>query len=157
MISRAGEAGEAGAAALVLAAVAALILAGCGGASESAGRLRAQATRVCALALQEGARIKPPAVPAATPAFLRRGNAVLRSEIAQLRTLRPPSEQAGVYSAAVAALRREAAILGATIRDLDRGADPLPTIKALQHRLAPVETDGDAAWRTLDVPACVSR
>jgi hypothetical protein len=49
------------------------------------------------------------------------------------------------------------ASLTSTAHDLDRGADPLTTIKTLQHRLAPVEADDVAAWRTLGVPACVNR
>ena len=151
------RAAAAGVAALVVAAVATLIVAGCGRTSESVGRLRAQATNVCTRAVDEGALIKPPAVPAATTTFLRRGLAVLRSEVAELRRLPAPTEQAGAYSAAVEALGREEAILTGTVRNLDRGADPLSTIKTLQRRLAPVEADGDAAWRTLDVPACVSR
>ena len=99
----------------------------------------------------------PPATPTGTAALLRRGVAVLRPDLAGLRRLRAPSERAGAYSAALGSLARELTILTDTVHDLDRGADPLPMIKTLQDRLAPVEADGDAAWRTLDVPACVNR
>ncbi len=141
----------------VLASVAALAIAGCGGASESVKQLRAQAGRVCTRALDAGALIEAPAIPAGTMAFLRRGIAVLRPELADLRTLRAPSEQAVAYSSALGALARELTILTAMAHDLDRGADPLSAIKTLQRRLAPVEAGEDAAWRTLDVPACVNR
>ena len=141
----------------ILAGVAALAVAGCGGSSQSMVTLRARAERACTTAFAAGALIQPPSVPAATNAFLRRGIAVLRPELADLRTLRAPSEQAGAYSAALGALARELTILTATAHDLDRGADPLTVIKTLQHRLNPVEAAGDAAWRTLDVPACVGR
>ena len=141
----------------IVAGVAALALAGCGGSSPSMVKLRARAARACTTAFAAGALIQAPPVPAATNAFLRRGIAVIRPELADLRTLRAPSEQAGAYSAAVGALARELTIVTATAHDLDRGADPLPVIKTLQHRLAPVEATGDAAWRSLDVPACVSR
>jgi hypothetical protein len=140
-----------------LASVVLLAVAGCGGSSDSMKKLRAQAGRVCTRALDAGALIQPPAIPAATTAFLRRGIAVLRPELAGLRTLRAPSEQAGAYSAALGALDRELAILSETVHDIDRGADPLLAIKTLQRRLAPVEADGDAAWRTLGIPACVNR
>jgi hypothetical protein len=140
-----------------LAGVVALAVSGCGSSSPTMPRFRAQATRVCTRALVQGARIAPPPVPAASAAFLRRGIAVLRPELARLRTVRVPSKQAGAYSAALASLGDELAILTATARDLDRGADPLTTVKTLQHRLAPVEANNDAAWRTLGVPACVSR
>jgi len=151
------RAGAAAVAALAAAGLVAVIVSACGGSSESASRFRAGATGVCTRALDEGARLRPPAFPAGIAAFLRRGTAVLRTEHAQLTTLRPPSEDAGAYSAAVEALGREVTILTAMVRDLDRGADPRSTIKTGQHRLAPVEAHGNAAWRTLDVPACVSR
>jgi hypothetical protein len=142
---------------LLLAGVAALAMTGCGATSPSITRLRAQATRVCKRAEVQSARIAPPPVPARTAPFLRRGIAVLRVELADLHTLRVPRAQAGAYSVAVGALAHELAILTSTAHDLDRGADPLTTIKTLQHRLAPVEADDDAAWRTLGVPACVNR
>ena len=82
---------------------------------------------------------------------------MLGPELAGLQRLRPPSEQADEYTAAVDALDRELTILVVTVHDLDRGADPLRAIKALQRRLAPIEAREDAAWRTLGVPACVNR
>jgi hypothetical protein len=142
---------------VIAASLVALAIAGCGGSSASMTRLRAEAGRVCAHALEQGTRIQPPAVPAATAAFLRRGIATLRPELAGLRTLRAAPEQAGTYSAALESLSRELAVLTATVHDLDTGADPLPTIETLQHRLAPLEANGSAAWRALGVPECVSR
>jgi hypothetical protein len=141
----------------VVETVAALALAGCGGSSASISHFRTQAGRVCARALAQDVRIAPPARQAATAAFLRRGIGVLRPELAELRTLRAPGAQAGAYLAALSSLARELTILTSTVHDLDRGADPLPTIKTLQRKLAPVEADGDAAWRTLGIPACVHR
>jgi hypothetical protein len=142
---------------VLVAGVAALAMAGCGTASPTIPQLRAHATRACARADAQNARIAPPPVPARTAPFLRRGIAVLRAELADLHTLRVPRAQAGAYSVALGALAHELAILTSTAHHLDRGADPLTTIKTLQHRLAPVEADNDAAWRTLGVPACVNR
>ncbi len=142
---------------VLLAGVATLAMAGCGSASPTDARLRAQATRVCTRANSQNARIAPPPVPARTGAFLRRGIGVLRGELAGLRTLRVPRAQVGAYSVALGSLTHELALLTSTAHDLDRGADPLTTFKTLQHGLAPVEADNDAAWRTLDVPACANR
>jgi len=142
---------------VLLAGVAALAMAGCGAASPTIAQLRAQATRVCTRADVQNARIAPPPVPARTAPFLRRGIAVLRTELADLHTLRVPRAQAGAYSVALGALGHELTILTSTAHDLDRGADPLTTIKTLQHKLAPAEADNDAAWRTLGVPACANR
>jgi hypothetical protein len=141
----------------ILAGAVALAVTGCGSASPTLAHLRAQAARVCTRALTQDARIALPPAPAQSAAFLGRGIAVLQAELASLRTLHPPSEQAGAYSAARGSLTRELTILTTTVRDLDRGSDPLPAIKTLQHRLAPIEADEDAAWRTLGVPACVNR
>jgi hypothetical protein len=55
------------------------------------------------------------------------------------------------------AVERELSILRTTSDGLDRGADPVSTIKTLQERLAPVESDEAAASRQLQIPACVSR
>jgi hypothetical protein len=135
----------------------AVVVAGCGAASPSLARLQAQAAGVCTWTQARSTRIEAPRVPAQTPAFLRRGIAILTPELAGLRRLRAPSEQSGAYATALQSLARERTILSGTVQDLDRGADPLSTIKTLQHRLAPVEADDDAAWRTLGVPACVER
>jgi hypothetical protein len=139
------------------AGAAALAVVGCGAPSATLISLRTQATRVCDRAQARGAEIKPPAVPAQTAAFLHRGIGVLGPELAGLRALRVPREQSGTYSAALGSMARELAILSGTAHTLDRGADPLTAIKPLQQRLAPVEAAADAAWRTLGVPACVSR
>jgi hypothetical protein len=142
---------------VLVASAAALAVVGCGAASPTIARLRAQATRVCMRANAQNARIAPPPVPARTAAFLHRGIAVLRAELARLHALRVPSAQAGPYSVALGELARELAILTSTARHLDRGADPLTTIKTLEHRLAPIEADADAAWRTLGIAACTNR
>jgi len=142
---------------VVAASVVMLALAGCGGSSATLARLQAQASRVCTQTLAHTVQIGSPRVPAQTPAFLRRGIAALGPELVDLRMLHAPSEQSGAYAAALQSLSRELTILSGTVRDLDRGADPLSAIKTLQRRLAPVEADDDAAWRTLGVPACVNR
>ena len=141
--------------ALAVGAVA-LAVAGCGSSPPSAvANLQRQAARVCTRAQARGTEIKPPALPAQTAEFLRLGIAVLRPELDSLRALRVRPVQSGEYSTAVGSLDRELTILTDTARELDRGADPLTTIKALEHRLAPVEAAGDTAWRTLGVPACI--
>ena len=81
---------------------------------------------------------------------------MLRPEVAELRRLQPPSEQAGAYSTALDATAREVNLLVATVHGLDRGADPLSAIKTLQRRLTPVEAHNDAAWQTLGVTACLT-
>ncbi len=141
----------------IVAGALALALAGCGSPSPTMARLAAQASRICTRAVDQGARIAPPAMPAQTGAFLRRGITTLTGELADLRALRVPHAQAGTYSTAVDSLTQELLILTGRVHDLDRGADPVPTVKALQRQLAPVEARGDAAWRTLGVPACVTR
>ncbi|HUA02984.1 MAG TPA: hypothetical protein VMB27_03705 [Solirubrobacteraceae bacterium] len=138
-------------------AVVALAIAGCGSSSPSLSRLRRQATRICQSALAKSDRIAPPALPSDTAPFLRRGAAVLSTELAELRTLSVPTENAASYSAALTAQSRQLTTLDETIRDLDRGADAVSAVRTLQRRLAPTESAEDAAWRTLDIPACAVR
>ncbi len=140
-----------------VAGVTALAVAGCGSPSPTMARLVAQATRICTRAVAQGARIAPPAVPAETGAFLRRGITTLTGELTDLRALPVPHGQAGSYWTAVGSITEELLILTGRVHDLDRGADPVSTVKALQRQLTPVEAKGDAAWRMLGIPACVTR
>ena len=114
------------------------------------GRLRGQATRICQGALAQSDRIAAPSLASDTAAFLRRGTYVLGPELAQLETLRPPSDQAGTYSAALAAASRQVTILDDTVRQLDRGADPMSLIKTLQRRLRSARPAGTGAQAARD-------
>jgi hypothetical protein len=138
-------------------AILAFALTGCGSSSPSLTRLRRQATGICQRALASSDRIQPPALPSATAPFLRRGASALSTELSELRTVKAPAENAASYSAALAAQSRQLTILEDTVRELDRGADALSAIKTVQRRLAPAESAEDAAWRTLDIPACAVR
>jgi len=141
----------------IAAAALALAVAACGSSSPSSGQLRQQAARICQRALAQSDGIAAPALPSGTAAFLRRGADALEPELAKLRALKPPSDEAVSYAAALDAESRQLTILDGTIRELDGGADPLSVIKTLQRRIAPTESAEDAAWRTLAIPGCVSR
>jgi hypothetical protein len=141
----------------IAAAAMALAVAGCGSSSQSIGRLRRQASGICQSAMAQSDRITTPLLASGLASFLRRGTDVLGPELAQLRALRPPSDQADMYSAALAAVSRQLTILDDTIRELDGGADPLSVIKTLQRRLSPTESAENAAWRTLGIPGCLSQ
>jgi hypothetical protein len=141
----------------IAAAAMALAVAACGSSSQSIGRLRRQASGICQAALAGSDGIMAPSLASGTATFLRRGTYVLGPEVAHLRALRPPSDQATTYSAALAAASRQLTILDDAIGRLDRGADPWSVIKTLQRELAPAESAEDTAWRTLGVPACLSR
>jgi hypothetical protein len=140
-----------------LAVLSALALAACGASSPSARQLRLAATRACVSAASQAERIATPVAPAGSADFLRRGLAVLTPELARLRRLHAPSDLAATYSSAVRSSAGLRALLGAAVESLDHGADPVSTVQTLQRRLAPLEARGDAAWRALDVPACLNR
>jgi hypothetical protein len=142
-------------AAFVAAPVATLLIAGCGGGSELSGKqLRARATRVCAAASLQTDRIPTPSSPAVGAAFLERGIAVLEPEYRQLAALHPPSDLAQVYSIPVGTYPRKLDALKTAARRLRHGADPAITMKSLEHKLAPLQTSEEGAWRALEVPAC---
>lgn len=142
----------------VVGVLTALVLAGCGGSgSLSDTQLRSQATTVCATANQRTARIATPQSPDGALLFLRRGIAVLRPELAQLQTLKAPTQLSQAYSISLTAFSRKLHALERTAAGLASGEDPASAMHALQARLAPLESREDAAWRTLDISACRNR
>ena len=142
---------------LLLAALGAIGLAGCGNSSLSSAQLRIQADRMCSLANQRTARIPTPATPADTVAFLRRGIGVMRPELVALRSLHPPKDAGDVYSASLTAFSKKLGAMRTTMREISFGHDPVVAIKALQRELAPLEAQEDGGWQALDVSACLNR
>ena len=51
----------------------------------------------------------------------------------------------------------ELGALRATLRQLEAGGDPVSLIKALQRRLAPLESEANGAWQALEIPGCINR
>ena len=141
----------------VLAPLLAVVLVGCGSPELSDVQLRKHATQLCSAANRQADRIVTPATPAAAIAYLDRGIAVFRPELAGLRKLRPPSDLATGYSTSVGAFSQELSELESTVRKLHGGADPVSATKTLARRLAPLEATEDRAWSALDVPACLDR
>jgi hypothetical protein len=141
----------------VLAPLLAVLVAGCGSAELSDVQLRNRATRLCSTANRQADRIVTPATPSAAVAYLDRGIAVFRPELARLRTLRPPSDLATVYRTSVGAFSQELSALELTVRKLHGGADPVSAMRTLERHLAPLEATEDTAWTSLHVPACIDR
>jgi hypothetical protein len=140
-----------------VAALAALVLAGCGSSRLSPDELRAQASQLCNRAQTQTDRIATPLSPDGAAAFVQKGIAVMEPELRHLRALRPPQELASVYAAGTGALAAQIATLKAAVATIDRGDSPVTATKALGQKLAPLRTRADAAWRALQVPACLSR
>jgi hypothetical protein len=141
----------------VLATVVGLALCGCGSSSLSKTQLHDQATRICTTADRRTNRIPTPSSPAGGATFLAQGAAALTPELKGLEVLRPPRDVAHVYSTALRASSAELSALRATLAQLDRGGDPVSSIRALQHKLAPMEARANGAWQTLAISACVNR
>ncbi len=140
-----------------LAAVVAFALAGCGGSHLSTSALRTRAGHVCQLANARAGRIPTPTRPVQATAFLDHGIAVLRPELGALSKLRPGGQAEHVYATALRAFEDELTLVKATAASLRRGGDPVIAVKTLQRRLAPIEAQANAAWDTLEIPACVVR
>jgi hypothetical protein len=136
----------------------AALAAGCGGSSTlSSNELLARATRVCRLAAAQTARIPTPSTPDGTTLYLQRGIAVMKPELDQLRSLRPPDDVADVYRVSMTTFARKLSYLSDTVHDLAGGEDPVIAMRTLQKYLAPVESQEDGAWQALQIPACVNR
>jgi hypothetical protein len=141
----------------VLAVLAVLACSGCGSKPLSSTQLVSQGTRVCALAGRQTDFIASPKSPAGTTAFLKRGIAVLTPELAALKALKPPSDVADVYSTAIGSFSQKLAALKDTLHALNHGEDPVLALKALQLKLAPIESQENGAWQALQLPACLNR
>ena len=90
-------------------------------------------------------------------AFLEEGLAELEPELRRLKSVRTESSDHAVYVGAVDALGREIAEVKRTLSGLAHHQDPALAFAALQRRLAPLESQVNAAWGALQIPACVSR
>jgi len=134
----------------------ALMLAGCGSSTLSSGQLHHRAARICTSAQQRSESIPAPTDPARASRFLRQGIAALAPQLVALHKLKPPSDLAGDYDAALRASDQELSVLRSTMRELDGGEDPVTAIKALQRKLDPTEDAAAGAWHAVGVPACTT-
>lgn len=137
---------------IALSVPAVLMLAGCGS-GPSAVQVRDRATQICERAADRTAAIRLPAAPDGGRRFLARGIAALAPEIRALRSL----GDHGSIHIAVSAMQAELTALRSSLKGLRAGNDPVVAIKTLQQQLVGPEQRANTAWRTLRVPACVSR
>jgi hypothetical protein len=139
-----------------VAAVAALVLAGCGSSKLSSKQLRARATAACTVAARKTTHIPTPTDPAGGAAFLKRGIAVLTPAVAALKRLKPPPDVANVFENSVHGLEKQLDLVERTARYLRDAQDPVLAMKTLQQRLTPIEAGVDSGWRALEIPACIN-
>ncbi|HTX31345.1 MAG TPA: hypothetical protein VMD09_08160 [Solirubrobacteraceae bacterium] len=131
-------------------------LTGCGGGSSSASsRLQTRAARICTAANRRLEQDRPRQ--SHYQAFLGDGLAVLEPELRRLKSVRTVASDQAVYADALGALGREITEVKRTLSGLDHHQDPALAFAALQRRLAPLESQANAAWRALQIPACVNR
>jgi hypothetical protein len=143
---------------LALAALATLVIAGCGGKSALSGtQLQAQATNICSLASSRTSQIPTPSSPEGSAAFLRAGIAALTPELTGLQALRPPDDVASVYTATVGSFAEQIRDMQGAVRDLGRGDDPVSTLHDLSHKLGPLESNENSGWQALELTACLTR
>lgn len=133
-------------------ALATLALAACGSSSLSAAQIRSRATKICTATARRTAKIATPTSPAEAVAFLNHGIAAIGLEVSQLRAL----HATGTAQTAVDGTAAELAALRFTLKGMHADNDPVITIKTLERRLAPIQQRTNAAWRKLDIPACVT-
>jgi hypothetical protein len=135
-----------------VAALSAAALAGCGSSSLSAAQIRSRATKACTATARRTGKLSTPASPGGAVTFLNHGIAAIDQEVSQLQAM----HATGTAKTAVDGTAAELAALRFTVKSLRADNDPVVAIKTLQARLAPIERRTNAAWRTLDVPACVT-
>jgi hypothetical protein len=143
--------------AVLLLLAAALTGGGCGDGSLSAGDLRTQASAICTRAGSATGRIAMPSSTDEGGRFLRTGVAEMRPALARLKTLKPPSDLRGSYDHALSARGQELAVIAQRATAIAHGKDTIATFRELQAALEPLTRIEDAAWRALEIPACLPR
>jgi hypothetical protein len=127
-------------------------LAGCGSSALSPAQIRTRATHICTATARRTGKIATPTSPDDAVAFLNRGIAAIDREVVALRAM----HASGTAKTAVDGTAAELGALRFTLKGLQAENDPVVAIKTLQARLAPIEQRANAAWRSLDIPACVT-
>lgn len=146
-------------AAIAVAGLVIVVVASAGGGSDSLTlqALRPRASVVCTAAARRADLIPVPTAPSGVAAFLRSGVAALQPEVAGLRALVAPTDDAAVYRAALDALSGELRALGDTAHAVEGGSDPTVAIRTLQTELGTLERQQDEAWSSLEIPACLTQ
>jgi len=137
--------------------VVAVSIAGCGSSTLSGKQLRSDATGVCATTRTRLNRIDVPSSPSEGGPFLRRGTDALRQELTALRKLSPPEQLAATFQRGLDALSSELARLELAEARLRRGADPVQTFHTLAGQIGALEGQANAAFTSLQIPACTER
>lgn len=134
-----------------------MAVAGCGSPPLSDIQLDARAGAICTRAERQLTAVVTPAGAAGGKAFLVRGIAALDPAVGRLKALKPPADESDVYQTGVSALSGEVAAMRKAVRAIEHGQDTVLTFRGLQSELTPLESQGNAAWNALQIPACLSR
>lgn len=134
-----------------------LIARGCGDDALSAQELRSQAGVICVRATEATDRIAVPNAPEGGARFLREARLELELAQRRLKVLKAPEELRDDYEQAVGLAAREVGVIWRHERQIERGADVIPTFRSLQQELGPVVVRENEFWRGLDIDACVRR
>lgn len=132
------------------------LLAGCGSGALSDAHLRTRADAVCANGRRVTDRIAAPSSPRGAERFLAAGVASLSPAVIALGRLHPSADAKGDYERALEAAERELALIRGARATLRGGGDAVVTVRALQQRLAPVESAATSAWRATGAGACAT-
>lgn len=138
-------------------ATALLALTGCSSAPLSLTQLQKRAGAICRKTDRRLTALSPPTAPAGTRRFLSAGLAAMTPEVRGLHRLSASREANDVYQDAVQATSAELAAVRGAVAALRKGAGPVATVRGLERRLRPLESQADGAWQALDIPACLSR
>jgi hypothetical protein len=139
-----------------LVALAILVVSACGS-GLSLVELRDQATAVCERGNQQIQAIGAPTSESGARAFLAKGGSALASELDGLKSLGASGDAGRRFGKAESAVSGELAALRDAVKQLGAGHPVAPVLSSLQQRLAPLESQADAAWRALGIPACLTR
>ena len=138
----------------LLAVIAALALAGCGGGGGGAASYRAAATKICEDANRRAAAVERPKDVAALRGYLDKTLAIVESDTARLRALKPPPDLKPGHEVALRLQEEAIARLRALLAQLNAGKASVPALQAALSEVQSLSNQADREFRALGLQRC---
>jgi hypothetical protein len=141
---------------LTLAAIAAALLAGCGGGSDrlSAKDYRAQASAICADTQRETDALGRPKRTSEFKVFLARGLKVTGRSLQRFAALKPPQDLQDEHDAIIAGERRAQDQLRSLSSQLHGDSRDISVLRRVQPQLSKIGGETNARYRAAGLPRC---
>lgn len=140
----------------VLAAVALLGAAGCGGDEQSESGYREEANAICEEAERKLEALPEPATTADLERYLRQAIEISKDSDREFRALEPPAELRAQHRRAIRLSRRGERLIETLLDELAAGEPSLKTLQRMLPELEDIGRESNALARRMKLPDCVT-